>query len=115
MYKCIIYRDIFPCDPSQVEKIPAPVSFRIECNLPSSPFIGLELIHGNVECTIKRVKWDIQNEIYYCRVDTDFPDILNDEAGFKDLVTWALDDGWEVSTWPNEYLDLLGESPNQIK
>lgn len=115
MYKCKIYRDIFPCDPSQVDKIPAPVLFRIECNLSFSPFIGLEIINGGVECTIKRVKWDLHDEIFYCHADTDFPDIPNDEQGFKDLVIWALDDGWNVTSWPKAYIDLLGEKPHKIK
>ena len=113
MYKCKIYRDIFPCDPSQVETIPAPVSFHFECNLPASPFIGLELRYGGIESTIQRVKLNLEDNIFYCRVDIDYPDIPNDTDGFKDLITWSLDAGWNVASWPKEYVDILGESPNQ--
>ncbi|MDH5572779.1 MAG: hypothetical protein OEY89_13520 [Gammaproteobacteria bacterium] len=111
MYKCKIYKYIFPGDPSAAEDIPEPVSFIFECELPFPPFIGLRIRSNDLGCDIKKVDWDLDEEVFYCDVEHRYPDVMYEGNNFKNLIDWAIDEGWIVITWPNQYIEELGERP----
>ncbi len=111
MYKCKIYKYIFPSNPSTAEDVPEPVSFIFECEFPYPPFVNLRVRSNDLECNIKKVSWDICEEVFYCQVEDGYPDKLYFGNNFKNIIDWAIEEGWVAITWPNQYIEELGERP----
>ena len=108
MYKCKIYKDIYPADPSESDKIPEPVCLFLECEMPFAPYTGIEITHNGIDCIIISVNWNTEASELNCRVKYEYPEYGNE---FKELVKWSIDDGWSIISWPKQYIETLGRKP----
>ena len=113
MYKCSIYKDVFPTDPKESQdNIPVPVSLLFRVQLPFPPYLGLEIMDGSLSSNaLKTITWDVENKEFYCHVAYEYPVNIFGGGDFKDLVNWAVEEGWIMASYPKEYINLFGERP----